>query len=251
MSIARKMQSNTSCQPLLNPNATSFNPDALIQKRDDLHSKRCNLRHHHSVIIADLVSGEEVLVQDYLTGLWTDSATVLSIREDRRSYWVQDKHGRKFLRGRRRLKQISQPSAANQTSYSIQTNRVFITQSIQSSSARTLKVKLHKLPPSVASAASEPPLGINQHTLKPREFMCLFYLSEDHYPINQPSTSINIYIYIYIYSVDNRQWDSPIGLKLALQHYIPSFEQLFHDSNVASNGLHPILAIPNRTQRGL
>ena len=53
--------------PLLNPNVTSFDPDALIQKRDKLHSRRCNLRDQHSVIIADLVQGEGVLVQDYLT----------------------------------------------------------------------------------------------------------------------------------------------------------------------------------------
>ena len=220
--------------PLLNPNVTSFNPEALIQKRDDLHSKRCNLRDQLSVIIADLVPGEEVLVQDYLTGLWADSATVLSMREDRRYYWMQDKHGRKFIRGRRRLKQISQPSEANQTSYSNQTNQVLIMQLAHSSSAWTLKVKLHKLPPSVASAASENPLGLNQHTLNPHENMCIFYLSDKHYPVNQPSTSK--------YSVDLRYWDSPIGLKPALQHYILSFEQLFCDSNMASNGLSPILA---------
>ena len=190
------------------------------------------------MIIADLVPGEEVLVQDYLTGLWTDSATVLSMRKDRRFCWVQDKHGRRFIRGRRGLKQFSQPSAANQTSYSTQTNRVFIMQSIHSSSARTLKVKLHKLPPSVASAASEHPLGINQHTLKPQEFMCIFYLSDEHYPINQPST--------LKYSVENRHWDSPIGLK-------PALNTAFSLSSSASmtptwRGLSPILAIPKRTQ---
>ena len=210
----------------------------LIQKRDNLHSKRCNLRDQHSVIFADLVPGEEVLVQDYLTDLWADSATVLSMRDDRRSYWVQDKHGRKFIRGRRRLKQISQPSEANQTSYSIQTNRVLIMQSAHSSSARTLKFKLRKLPPSVASAASMNPLGLNQHTSKPHKYMCLFYLSDEHYPVNQPCTSK--------YSVDFRNWDSPIGIKPALQHYILSFEQLFCDFNLASNGLSPILALPNR-----
>ena len=75
---------------LLNPYVASFDQDALIQKRDNLHSKRCNLRDQHSVIITDLVPGEEVLVQHYLTGLWTDSATVLSMREDTHSYWVQD-----------------------------------------------------------------------------------------------------------------------------------------------------------------
>ena len=67
--------------PMLNPSAASFNPDALIQIRDNLHSKRRNLRDQHSVIIADLLPVEEVLVQDYLTEQWTDSATVLSMRE--------------------------------------------------------------------------------------------------------------------------------------------------------------------------
>ena len=47
----------------------------------------------------------------------------------------------------RRLKQFSQPSEANQTIYFIQTNRVLIMLSAHSSSARTLKVKFHKLPP--------------------------------------------------------------------------------------------------------
>ena len=138
---------------------------------------------------SDLLLGEEVLVQDYLIGLWTDLATVTSMREDRRSYWVQDKHGRKSIRRRRRLKQFSQPSEANQTSYSVQTNLVIIMQSPHSSSAWTFKVKLHKLPPSVASAAWENPLGLNQHTLNPQEYMCIFYLSDKHYQVNQPSTS--------------------------------------------------------------
>ena len=73
------------------------------------------------------------------------------------------------------------------------------------SSAQTLKVKLHKLLPSVASAASKHPLGINQHALKPREFMCIFYLSDEHYPANKPSTSK--------YSVDDRRWNSPMRLE--------------------------------------
>ena len=112
-----------------------------------------------------------------------------------------------------------------------------------SSSARTLKVKLHKLPSSVASEASEWSLGINQHTLQPREYMCTFYLSDRFYPTHKPSTSK--------YSVDDRRWDSPLGFKPALQHYILSFEQLFQDSNVAVNGLHPILTVPHRPQHGL
>ena len=116
-------------------------------------------------------------------------------------------------------------------------------QSAHSSSAQTLKVKFHKLPPSVASAASKTPLGLNQQTLKPHEYMCIFYLSEKHYPVNQPSTSK--------YSVDFRNRDSPIGIRPALQHYILSFEQLFCDSNLVSNGLSPILALPNRPQQGL
>ena len=44
--------------------------------------------------------------------------------------------------------------------------------------------------------------------------MCIFYLSDKHYPVYKPSTSK--------YSVDIRHWNSPIGLKPALQHYILS-----------------------------
>ena len=228
--------------PLLNPNATSFDPDSLIKKRDDLHSKRCNLRDQHSVVIDDLVPGEKVLIQDYLSGLWSESATVLSMREDKRSYWVQDQHGRKFIRGRRRLKQISQPSSdKDATCHFIQINQVKIMD--HSSSARSLKVKLHKLPPSVASEASERSLGINQHTLQHQEYMCIFFLTDKFYPSNQPSNSK--------YSVDERRWNPPLGFEPALQHYILSFDQLFKDSNVAANGLNPLLAVPNRPQRGL
>ena len=112
-----------------------------------------------------------------------------------------------------------------------------------SSSARTFKEKLHKLPSSVASEASEWSLGINQHTLQSHEYMCIFSLSDKYYPTHKPSTSK--------YSVDYRRWNSPLGLKPALQHYILSFEQLIKDSNVAANGIHPILTIPHRPQRGL
>ena len=66
--------------------------------------------------------------------------------------------------------------------------------------------------------------------------MCIFYLSDRYYPTHKPSTSK--------YSVDDRRWNSAIGLKPALQHYILSFEQLFQDSNEAANGIHPILTIP-------
>ena len=146
--------------PMLNPNATSFDPDPPIQKRDKLHTQRCNLLDQHSVIIADLVPGEEVLVQDYLTGLWSNLATVLSIKEDKRSHWVRDKHSRNFIKGRRRLKQISQPSTSDETGDSTQTNQVSIMQSTHSSLACSLKIKT-----------------------------CIFYLNDEFYPLNQPSTS--------------------------------------------------------------
>ena len=83
--------------PLLNPNAKPFEPDNLIKKRDKLHEQRIKLRDQHSVIIEDLAPGQEVLTQDYLSGLWNDSAVVLSKREDGRSYLVGDNQGRSII----------------------------------------------------------------------------------------------------------------------------------------------------------
>ena len=51
--------------------------------------------------------------------------------------------------------------------------------------------------------------------------------------------------------MDLRNWNPPARLQPALQHYILSFDQLFRDSNLASNGLSPQLALPHRSQRGL
>ena len=76
--------------PMLNPNTKPFEPDNLIKKRDKLHDRHIKLRDQHSVIIEDLAPGQEVLTQDYLSGLWNNSAVVLSKREGGRSYWVRD-----------------------------------------------------------------------------------------------------------------------------------------------------------------
>ena len=113
------------------------------------------------------------MIQDHLTGLWTDSATVISMREDKRSCWVRDKHSRSLIIGRRRLKQ---PSSTDTSTYSLQTNRVSVIQFINFSAGRTLKVRLHKLPLSVALAAASDSIGINQDTLYPNKYMCIFYV---------------------------------------------------------------------------
>ena len=86
----------------------SLSSQALIKRRDKRHEQRIKLSNQHSVIIEDLAPGQEVLTQDYLSGLWKDSAVVLSKRDDVRSYWVRDNQGRSFTRGRRRLKAVSQ-----------------------------------------------------------------------------------------------------------------------------------------------
>ena len=78
--------------PLLNPNAKPFEPEALIKRRDKLHEQRIKLCDQHSKIIEDLAPGQEVLTQDYLSGLWKESAVVLSKQDDGRSYWVRDNH---------------------------------------------------------------------------------------------------------------------------------------------------------------
>ena len=92
--------------PLQNPNAKPFEPKALIKKRDKLHEQRIMLRDQHSVVIEYLAPGQEVLTHDYLSGLWKESAVVLSKRDDGRSYWVRDNQGQSFIRGRRRLKAV-------------------------------------------------------------------------------------------------------------------------------------------------
>ena len=75
-------------------------PNLLIEKRDKLHDRRIKLHDQHLVIIEDLAPEQEVLTQDYLSGLWNDPAVVLSKREDGRSYWVRDNQGRTFIWGR-------------------------------------------------------------------------------------------------------------------------------------------------------
>ena len=68
--------------PLLNPNAKPFDPEGLIKRRDKLHEQQIKLRDQHSMVIEDLAPGQEVLTQDYLSGLWKESAVVLSKRDD-------------------------------------------------------------------------------------------------------------------------------------------------------------------------
>ena len=115
-----------------------------LKKRDKLHDQRIKMWDQHSVIIKDLAPGQEVLKQDYLSGLWNDSAVVLSKSEDGRSYWVKDNQGRTFIRGRRRLKAISQSTHSNQET----SNKLFdisisrFTMAMQLNN-KTLKAKLH------------------------------------------------------------------------------------------------------------
>ena len=71
--------------PSLNPNAKAFCPDSLIMKRDKLHQQRIHSHDQHSIIINDLVPGQKGLIQDYITGPWSESAVVIKKREDGRS----------------------------------------------------------------------------------------------------------------------------------------------------------------------
>ena len=140
--------------PLLNPNAKPFEPENLIKKRNKLHEQRIKLRDQHSVIIEDLAPGQEVLIQDYLSGLWKDSAVVLSKRDDSRSYWVRNNLGQSFIRVRRRLKAVSpsedNPQATASNIIEISVSRISMAWQLND---RTLKAKLHRLPPSVVCSA--------------------------------------------------------------------------------------------------
>ena len=55
--------------PTLYPIAKPFEPDTLIKKRDKLHEQKIKMCDQHSIIIEDLAPGQEVLTQDYVTGL--------------------------------------------------------------------------------------------------------------------------------------------------------------------------------------
>ena len=65
--------------PTFNPTAKSFCLDSMIKKRGKLHQQRIHSRDQHSVTINDLVPCQKVLIQDYITGLWSESAIVLEV----------------------------------------------------------------------------------------------------------------------------------------------------------------------------
>ena len=220
--------------PLLNPNAKSFKPDDLIKKRDKLHEQRIKLRDQHSVIIEDLAPGQEVLTQDYISGLWKDSAVVLSKRDDGRSYWVRDNQGRSFIGGRRRLKAVSQSAdnpqetATNQIEISV--SRVNMAWQLND---RTLKAKLHRLPQSVVRSALHQPLVIQQQHLQDNTSICVFYLPDRFQPQSR------------FHSTDFYNLDHPKGLKPRLKHYIISSDSILSSSG--SNGINPGPALPQRS----
>ena len=93
----------------------------------------------------DLVPGQKVLTQDYLTGLWSDSATNDHWkREEDRSNWVKDDQGHSFITGRRHLKEISFTENSKQETSSNLFSISRLTVNIDYSKGS--KVKLHKIP---------------------------------------------------------------------------------------------------------
>ena len=218
--------------PLLNPNAKPFEPDTLIKKRDKLHDQIIKMRDQHSVIIEDLAPGQEVLTQNYLSGLWNDSAVVLSKREDGRSYWVKDNQGQTFIRGRRRLKAVSQSTDSNQETSNnlvdISISRVTMAMQLN---IKTLKAKFHHLPASVVCSASHQPLQIQQEHIRNNTSLCVFYISDKF----QPKAKLH--------STDFYNFDHPKGLEPFLQHYIVSSETLLHSQ---SNSITTGPVVPER-----
>ena len=132
--------------PVLNPNAKPFCPDSLI------------------------------LTQDYLTGLWSESATIIERREDGRSSWVKDDQGRLFIRGMRRLKEVSSSeiSKPETSSNLISVSRLTFEKDL----SKGLKVKLHKLPEAVAHAASLQSVILEEEHCRRNTRVCVFYIPE-------------------------------------------------------------------------
>ena len=212
--------------PTLNPYAKPFQPDTLIKKRDKLHEQKIKMRDQHSVIIGDLAPGQDVLTQDYLSGLWRNSAIVPSKREDSWPYRVKDRQGPTFIRGRRRLKAISPPVDTSQETSSNLTSVLVsrFTVSMQNNN-RTLQAKLHQLPTSLVCTASKYPLAIQYEKLGKNTNLWVFYITYQFQPKH------------CFHSTDFHNFDHPQGLTPCLQHYIISSEALLcYQSNVISPG---------------
>ena len=132
------------------------------------------------MIIEDLAPGQEVLTQDYLSGLWKESAIGLYKRDNGRSYWVGDNKGRSFFRGQRRLKAVS--SSADNLEET-RTNHISISRIMAwQLNNKTLHAKLHRLPKSVVRSASFQPLVIKNQKLRDNASLCIFYLPDNFQP---------------------------------------------------------------------
>ena len=189
--------------PMLNPNAQPFCPDSMIKKRDKLHQQWIHSRDQHSVIIDDLVPGQKVMIQDYITGLWSELAIILEKREDGRSYWVKDDWGCTLIRGRRRLNEISSlKNTDSETSKNIiSMSRLSVTMN----ASRGLKLKLHKLPKSVSQAASLHPVLLEEEHWRRNTSVCIFYIPEHLQPTRCHST-------------DTINFNNPIGLEYKITY---------------------------------
>ena len=192
------------------------------------------LRDQHSVVIEYLAPGQEVLTQDYLSGLWKESAVVLSKRDDGRSYWVRDYQGRSFIRERRRLKAVSQsadnPKETPTNHIQISVSRVNMAWQLNN---KTPKAKLHRLPQSVVRSASHQPLLVQQQQLRDNASICVCYLPDSFQPQSR------------FHSTDFYNLDHPKGLKPRLQHYIVSSDSILSSSG--SNGITHGPAFPQRS----
>ena len=207
--------------PSLNPNAKAFCPNSLIKKRDKLHQQRIHSRDQHSIIINDLVPGQKLLIQDYITGLCSKSAVVIEKREDCRSYWVKDDRGRLFIRGRRHLKDIS--SSVN-SDKETSANLISISRlSIEMNTSAGLKVKLHKLAESVTRAALINPIPIEEEHWIRNTSVFVFYIPEHLHPATCHST-------------DRVHFDNPKGLESKITHYLISSEEYY---SLKANGISP------------
>ena len=196
----------------LRAEAPAYVPTKLIEKRDKLHKERCTWRDRHSVVLPELAPGEEVLLQDYITGLWKEKAIVKTIREDGRSYWLEDKYGRTFVRGRRRLKKLKECEV------NVSLKRLTVEQRTMSLSKRIsshphLTPVLHKLPEIVTRAASIKPLELNHLEAEEPNYLCIFLISPQ---IEKVSSGIQD---LCFYDVEGR---GPKGLTRRLTHYVVS-----------------------------
>ena len=78
------------------------------KSREQRYKDEIRNRNKHTKDYPQLEIGQKVLIQHHSSGEWYKQATITQVRADAKSYWLIYSEGRKYLRGRRLIKPITQ-----------------------------------------------------------------------------------------------------------------------------------------------